>query len=295
MNLCNTTVVLSSGAQICIIALGVPCLAIAILDIIALFSMRLHAKPLYRLVLYKVISEAVFSVTMAGAAIKYEDLPLIYLDAIVIFMATATILLYLWLAMHLFVYAVCYKNLKTLEPLYVASTVLLSVSLSALYIAVIKLVPAPHGCPMNIVMAGALVVLSLLLLLSAAAILSSSMTMIYRSWCKHESPYKRQYRATFKETIPFVVYPTAYVLFLCPLLILSIYHMIPISVLKSTHDFRYSLPQCFCVVGCLTVTVHLVVVRFIQKCERKSSMISTLVAQNGTYGSTIVLSTDAQF
>ena len=285
ISLCNTTITLGSSAQVLIIAMGPPCILIAIFNAVAFFSMRLYTKTIYRLLLYKMISETVLSLMMSAGAIKYEHLPLMYVDAIVIFMIGASTILSNWLAIHVFVFAVCYKNPKALEPLYVATTVLICTSLSALYIAAVSLAPTADGCIANIAMGGACIVLTLGLLLSSATFMATLVTVMHRRWCVDGSPYKRQYKTTLQETIPFALYPSAYFLLLFPLLILSAHHVLPITRLKSTHDFRYVLPQVFCLLGCVLLMAHLVAVRFIQKCDRKPSMISRLEAQNGAYGS----------
>ena len=285
MNPCNATVVLDSSAQIFIVVLGFPCLLIGIFDVVALLAMRLHTKVLYRLVLYKVICEVAFSIAMSGAAIKYERVPLLCIDAIFIFMVTACTMLCFCFSMHLLLFAVCYKNPKVLEPLYVAVTVGLSTVLSAFYLAFVQLDSSVRGCAYDTVMAGACTVVFLLLMLSSANLMVTTVTVMYRCWCKHETSFRRQYKATFKETIPFLLYPTVYGIFGFLLLSLSIHNAVPIAALKSTHNLRYTLPQGFCLLGCVLVMVHLSVVRFLQNHEQKPPMVSRLEAQNGMYGS----------
>lgn len=206
-SLCNATVTLGSGAQISIFALGALCVLIAIFNAVALFSMRLHTKTIYRLLLYKMICETALSLMMSAGAIKYQHLPLLYVDAIVIFMVAASTVLYHWLGVHLFVFAVCYKNPKALEPLYVATTVLFCATLSALYIAAVFLAPASDGCIVNIAMGGSLVVVVLVLVLSSATFMATLVTVMYRSWCVRGSPYKRHYMTTLQESAPFAFIP----------------------------------------------------------------------------------------
>ena len=83
----------------------------------------LHRNVLYRLTLYQVFTAMMFGAALIANAATNS----IVLAGISYYMAWVKVMATMWLTVHLFAFVVCHKNFKKLEPLYVASSLIIPV------------------------------------------------------------------------------------------------------------------------------------------------------------------------
>ena len=120
--------------------LGLVSVLVCLIGIILVVSLKLHRKFVYRLGMYQVIASAFFGFTRAlqliglflpdgddrwGDFCKTTGYATVLSSWIKLFLSV-------WVTVHLFVFSVFLKNLKKLELLYVASSVLLSPVIAAI-------------------------------------------------------------------------------------------------------------------------------------------------------------------
>lgn len=273
---CNATVTPGEGVQTTIVVLGALCALVALFNAMALVLRRLYTNILYRLLLYKMATDCLLSLTMTAGAISYKQISLLYAGSIVVFMTAASVLFYHWFAVHLFISTVCCKNPTFAETFYVFATGLISGGVVALVIAGSALLPAAQACTVNEALWVAYVAMASLPVLSSAIVVAAFLITLCGS---RRGPNKRRHGEALRETVPFSVYPLVSSLFLALLLAMS---AAPESM---THEFRCVLPQCVCALWTVALTAHLLAVRLTHKCERKSPIASSLESQNFTYGS----------
>ena len=199
-------------------------------SIILAVHLKLHKQLIYRLAIYQVSSALAYGVT---CIIDIVQLPILSHTGVIClplclanaFLSTYTLLVKLLftfiITVHLFVFAVCYKNLKMLEGCYVASSLIIPAILAMVpfmthtygqqdYKSPWCWIQEAYNCTQN--KAGIIEMFALqfgpaLVICSAVLILIGSMftVLMYRSFSQSRASIK--HRVAIKQMIPLLSYP----------------------------------------------------------------------------------------
>ena len=109
------------------------CLTAAVL----VFTLKLHAKVVYRMALYQVLASLAFATTEASQIVfshskkGTRDSLCAAIGWLVVYTQSTKLLFTMWMTLHLFCFAVFYKNLKRFEVLYVGTSLLVPAAMSS--------------------------------------------------------------------------------------------------------------------------------------------------------------------
>ena len=244
-----------------------------------LAGLKLHKQLLYRLASYPVIGSLLLSVfeVFQFHFLSYDDSKYT-LCVIITYLDQVAGLIKLcfggWVTFHLFYFVLFYKNLTKLEPLYVTTSVLLPIVISAIPLVTESYGPNGQWCwiqsrrlgceyltgfvEMYVTFYGPLF---LLLVLESIAMVIMLVTVYYRSCQKGNVNVfgNDQNKTIFKQLIPLVAYPIIFCVFSIPPLIDGVYEFI-----SPTYGLRIFSSLCFPISSLaagLTLIVHIAIVR----------------------------------
>ena len=209
---------------------------------IAVFACRLHVRLTYRLALYQVLGSLMHSVliTLQLLFLNYGRNIEVYgpLCVAVAYLYNSShwikLLALTWLTLHLFCFAVCYKNSKRLEIPLLVALVILPFVISALPFIRLSYGQTPplwcwilNGTDVRAAMqltvwllpATALLLVSFVLV---AVMLSVLGFRIYRELQSGEIVAVGPRKKALKQLCPLIAYPAAFIVFILPALVFSI-------------------------------------------------------------------------
>ena len=140
----------SDSARIFCLLNGLSAL-VCLLAAILVIALKLHSKLVYRLALYQVLSSFLFAVLETLEIISfYMNSPLSplchALAYLILYSQWMKLLFTMWVAFHLFCYAVLHKNLKKFEVLYIATSLLIPALIAAVPLVTHTYGVSPLGC-----------------------------------------------------------------------------------------------------------------------------------------------------
>ena len=109
------------------------CLTAAVL----VFTLKLHTKVVYRMALYQVLASLAFATAEASQIVfshskkGTRDSLCAAIGWLVVYTQSTKLLFTMWMTLHLFCFAVFYKNLKRFEVLYVGTSLLVPAAMSS--------------------------------------------------------------------------------------------------------------------------------------------------------------------
>ena len=116
--------------------------ALTCLDVtlILVCVLELHKTLVYRLAMYQVLSAMGFSILRIAAAVSLFicniDYLLVVITALLLGSMVMKLMFTVWIVVHLFALAVFRKKLQRLEPLYVASSLLIPLMVTAVILPI---------------------------------------------------------------------------------------------------------------------------------------------------------------
>ena len=244
-----------------------------------LAGLKLHKQLLYRLASYPVIGSLLLSVfeVFQFHFLSYDDskytlcVIIGYLDQVA---ALINLCFGGWVTFHLFYFVLFYKNLKKLEPLYIITSVLLPIVISAIPLVTKSYGPNGQWCWIQSRRLGCEYLtgfvekyvtfygpLFLLLVLESIAMVIMLVTVYYRSCQKgdHSGFGCDQNKTVFKHLLPLVAYPIIFCVFSMPPLINQVYELT-----SPNYGFRIFSSTCIPISSLaagLTYIVHIAIVR----------------------------------
>ena len=206
--LISTGIIVAVSVVVCLVAM------------VLILAMKLHAKLVYRLTLYEIITiilvlivwEVYLSLRFGfPVVIKYP------VEVVLNFSLSVYYLLSTWIVIHLFALAICLKNFNRLEPLYVVSSFLISLVIAAVSLALVFTASSeknsPHCIALRIFYAFNILVAVLACLLIALNFVLGTiigLVLCNRAYCKksgRRSLYNKQHKKTLCAMLPLVINP----------------------------------------------------------------------------------------
>ena len=219
----------AASAVVCLLAVTLVCV------------LKLYKKLVYRLALYQVLSALVYAGQFVGQAVfvRYSVPDLCIAFAYFNFYALyMKILFTVWVTFHLFCYTVFQKNLRKLEPLYIAMSLLAPAVIASLPLAThtygmagswCSIQEWQDNCPSKTLVAGVIEQFVLgygfpitCLILTSFAMAVITVVLIYRSCFRRTQNYK-QHRKAVKLLLPLAIYPVAFLVFVIPVFAKRVY------------------------------------------------------------------------
>ena len=139
-----------------------------------------------------------------------------------------------WITFHLFCFAVLLKNMRKLEPLYVISSILVSIAVSSIPLITKSYGPTGEWCWIqrkkcgNLDLTGIVEQIAVwygptfvLLVVQSIAMLTIMITMFYRAHRKSDENVfgREQSKKAFRQLLPLVAYPVLFCILIIPPLI----------------------------------------------------------------------------
>ena len=111
-----------------------------LVTLILVCVLELHKTLVYRLAMYQVLSAMGFSILRIAAAVSLFicniDYLLVVITALLLGSMVMKLMFTVWIVVHLFALAVFHKKLQRLEPLYVASSLLIPLMVIAVILPI---------------------------------------------------------------------------------------------------------------------------------------------------------------
>lgn len=217
--------------------------------------------------MYEVMSSMAFALFLASEALiqHYISVPIIAVYSTIAFLIALNSMFNFWLIVHVCGYAVFYKNMTSLEPLYVVSAILMPLFSVSVYVTVSI---ALH-CSDTVVLHG-LIWLLLLPLVIMVLTVSLALVTVAKFICRIYSAYRpldRQYKLAVLEMVPLLCYP-----------VLNLVTSVSLYVNKEKvvpKAVYYAVPLALNVLCELLFMSHIMVVIYIsKKMRRKLKLVS---------------------
>ena len=272
---------------------------VCIAAVLLALYLKLHRKIVYRLAIYQVVSALAFGITCimdASQLLAEQNHISLPLCLTVAFLTTYT----LWLklaftvvvSLHLFIFAVCYTNLKKFEVLYLVMSFVLPLAISAIPFTThsygyqnggwcwIQDQDQDGNCTTHDNVPGQIEEYVIWFVPAIIGLLASSLLVIAmvtilccRIHRKHNRPGEEQYKNALKQMLPLVVYPIVF----CTLLLVSMSNWIYSEIGSSTHKYEYmfAITAEICFTGFtwtagLCLLVHVCVLSKMKRSGRKT-------------------------
>ena len=224
-------------------SLGAVSLGVCLVALCWLFYLKLHRQFIYRLASYQVMASLLHALLLVCqfTFLEYNDSK--YLSCVAVgylFQTAAWIKTFFgcWITFHLFCFAVLLKNMKKLEPLYVISSILVSIAISS--VPLITKSYGPTGewcwiqkkkCGINYLVGDVEQIavwygpLFVVLVLQCIAMLAMMVTVYCRAHRKSdENVFGRdQHKKAFRQLLPLVAYPILFCVLVIPTMISRVY------------------------------------------------------------------------
>ena len=234
--------------------------------------LKLHKTLVYRLALYQVLSAIEFSalwitaIVPSGPFIIYQST----IEALLLGSAFIKLMFTVWIVIHLFALAVFHKNLQRLEPLYVVSSLLVPLVVTATLLGV-NLTPSSFEiCDLmeaNIVY----IIIFTVLVLTSLLIVVMGTILCHRA-CRRRSlvlsEYDKQHKKALYEMLPLLLYPILFLLITTPIFAYAVLNMLNVSYFNEYFTSYIIFSICaplWSFTTSLLLIIHLCVVRHVKK------------------------------
>lgn len=215
-------------------------LLLCLLAIILVFILKLYKILVYRLALYQVLGAIGFStiwIIIAAGNIDYRSFPSIAFEAILMGTTFLKLILTVWISIHLCALAVFHRNLRRLELLYVASSLLVPLLITVgLLVTNAKNHTPTFG---NICFRESIIYCVLFVALFLTSLLIITMGTVlcrraYRGRTAALSEYDKQHKKALYEMLPLLTYPIVFFLLAVPVFVIAVIN------LNAGNDFDYA-------------------------------------------------------
>ena len=224
---------------------------VCLLAAILVFALKLHKKVVYRLALYQVLAALSFATveTLQIVFIHYKagtaNNLCTAIGWLVVYTQWTKLMFTMWITLHLFCFAVCYKNPKKLEVLYVVTSLLVPAVVACVplgthsyrlstsrrcYIYAENKTDSDEGVVVqveNFVLwdGPAFAILLAASIVMAAVVTKLARRLLTKVFVKYEaiSPDRDQFWRAFKQILPLAVFPMLFLVSMVPLALIDIY------------------------------------------------------------------------
>ena len=238
--------------------------------------LKLHKTLVYRLALYQVLSAMEFSVlwitSITVHTYSYNWLnSFAVFEALLLTSAFIKLMFTMWIVIHLFALAVFHKNLRRLEPLYVVSSLLVPLVVTAALLGT-NLTQSEsrfrETCGLKeyilyVIIFAVLVLISLLIVVMG--------TILCHRACRRRSlvlsEYDKQHKKALYEMLPLLLYPILFLLFTIPIFVSdsTVYITLNPSVAEISRWMFPIFAPLWSFTTSLLLIFHLCVVRHVRK------------------------------
>ena len=215
------------------ITASLPISAISLLPslatIIFVCVLKLHKTLVYRLALYQVLSAMEFSVLWITASVYVYDIVAFngtvrtIFEALLLGSAFIKLMFTVWIVIHLFALAMFHKNLHRLERLYVVSSLLVPLVVTAALLGV----TLPEACSLMAANIVYTIIFTVLVLTSLLIIVMA--TILCHRACRRRSlalsEYDKQHKKALYEMLPLLLYPILFLLIMIPIFAFTVLDM----------------------------------------------------------------------
>ena len=210
-----------------------------LVTLILVCVLKLHKILVYRLVLYQVLSAMEFSILwiaegalgidgftgeLDNTSYVYLEKPTFVINALLLGSMVMKLMFTVWIVIHLFALAVFHKKLQRLEPLYVASSLIIPLMVTAVIIIKGVVVLGEGQIECNIEDTIYIIVFGVLVLTSWL-IFTMGTVLCYRA-CRRRnlvlSEYDKQHKKALCEMLPLLLYPILFLLLTAPIFAFSV-------------------------------------------------------------------------
>ena len=240
-----------------------------LVTLILVCVLKLHKTLVYRLALYQVLSAMEFSIlwiAVLSQILNGSDYSLIVINALLLGSMVMKLMFTVWIVVHLFALAVFHKKLQRLEPLYVASSLLIPLMVTAviLYIGLAG-ITSKYACMFEDIM---YIIVFGVLVLTSWLIFTMGTVLCYRA-CRRRnlvlSEYDKQHKKALCEMLPLLLYPIMFLLLTTPIFAYSVLDITTPEVYVPS-DFIFSIcAPIWSFTTSMFFMCHLCVVRHIRK------------------------------
>ena len=215
-------------------------LLLCLLAIVLVFALKLYKILVYRLALYQVLGAIGFStiwIIIAAGNIDYSSFPSVTFEALLMGTTFVKLILTMWTSIHLCALAVFHRNLRRLEFLYVASSLLVSLVITVgLLVTNVKNHTPTVG---NICFRESIIYCVLFATLFLTSLLIVTMGAVlcrraYRGRTVALSEYDKQHKKALYELLPLLTYPIVFFLLALPVFVIAVIN------LNAGNDFDYA-------------------------------------------------------
>ena len=257
-------------------------IAFCLSAIVLVVCLKLHHKLVYRLALYQVVSAMVFGVLwIVYMSLREETSSVILFNVSRILLdctGLTKIIFTMWIAVHLFALAVFNKNLKRLEILYVAISVLFPLAMALLmlttaYTTIFRNPSLAKPTAIEEIIVIAVCVACFIITSCLVAILVVILCCrAYRKKVGIPSELDQQHRIALYEMMPIMLFPILFLILAIPvfLYILCANLNIDSDSLTAVSVSYVILAPMWGITAALTLVVHVLVVLYIRKHKNRA-------------------------
>ena len=281
---CNTTALTKRSSVILLGSLSSVSVVTCLVALLSVLCLRLYSKFLYRLATYQVLASLLHALVGVSQLTFIEYSESKHVSCVVVgFMLQSATMMKLclagWITFHIFCFAVLFKNLTKLEPLYVITSLAVPIALATVPIATKSYGPTGEWCWIPSKKCGTLyptgaieqLVLNyaplIMFLVLDSAVMLITLGTVYRRAHRNETDRdtevfgRKQNMMAFKQLLPLVAYPITFCILVVPPLIYRAYReasSLPnpeLLVLSTVCISAYSFSSG------LTLIIHIAVVK----------------------------------
>ena len=279
---------------------------VCLLAAILVFGLKLYKKLVYRLSLYQVLASLAFSTveTLQIIFIGYDNNPQVYAGVcraigwFGMYTRWVKVLFTMWVAFHLFCFAVLHKNLTKLEVLYVVTSLLIPA-----VIAMVPLTTHTYGLshlqsycsiysyngsghiPLYERLAIWDIPAMIILIVSSAAMVVMVIKLSYKTcWKSRYEPITEgdQFQKAVKQLLPLAAFPILFFVFIMPQVIFHIVTDKSPTPPMALHISAFVFISLWSMASGITLIIHLCVSH--QYTRRKRSILRYNSASKATVG-----------
>ena len=240
-----------------------------VVTLILVCVLKLHKTQIYRLAMYQVLSALVFSILWIVVSINPTVTLVVVIGALLLGSMVMKLMFTVWIVIHLFALAVFHKKLQRLEPLYVASSLLIPLMVTAviLPIGVVEKshITSKYACMIEDIM---FTIVFGVLVFTSWLIITMGTVLCHRA-CRRRnlvlSDYDKQHKKALCEIVPLLLYPILFLLLITPIFVISVRDITrPEKVFPSGLIFSIFAP-IWSFTTSMSLIYHLCVVRHLKK------------------------------
>ena len=303
---------INAGIDIPFTVINGASLLVCLLAAVLVFGLKLYKKLVYRLSLYQVLASLAFSTvqTLQIIFIGYDNNPQVYAGVCTaigwfgMYTRWVKVLFTMWVAFHLFCFAVLHKNLTKLEVLYVVTSLLIPavIAMVPLTTHTYGLSPLQSYCSVyssngtdhaHIQLYVRLAIWDIymyipamiILIVSSAAMVVMVIHLAYKTcWKSRYEPITEgdQFQKAVKQLLPLAAFPILFFVFVLPQVIFHIVADKSPTPPKALQISAFVFISLWSMASGITLIIHLCV--SLQYTRRKRSILRYNSASKATVG-----------